>query len=124
MNAVLLGKFLKKLRVKNKLSQKELATRLGLKTSQFISNIERGVSQIPSTKIREFANVLNFEADDLANMLSESYKNKICKRNSLIESNSDDDIFLKNFIIAWKTAGDKDKESLKIIISKMLNIES
>lgn len=124
MNAALLGKFLRKLRVKHKLSQKAVATKLGLKSSQFISNIERGLSQIPSSKICEFAKILNFEADDLAKMLSESYKNKICKRNSLNKNDSDDDIFLKNFIIGWRTADEKDKESLKIIISKMLNIES
>lgn len=52
------GKWLRSCRKQARLTQAELAQALGYDTSQLISNIERGVSLLPSKRLPEFARVL------------------------------------------------------------------
>lgn len=52
------GKWLRSCRKQARLTQAELAKVLGYDTSQLISNIERGVSLLPSKRLPEFARAL------------------------------------------------------------------
>jgi transcriptional regulator with XRE-family HTH domain len=52
------GKWLRNCRKQARITQAELATALGYDSSQLISNIERGVSLLPSKRLPEFARVL------------------------------------------------------------------
>lgn len=45
----------KKTLIEQKITQMEISTKLGFTTSQFISNICRGVSALPPKKFRKFA---------------------------------------------------------------------
>ena len=55
----IIGEFIQEKRVKANLSQWDLAQTLGYSSPQFVSNIERGISTVPKTKIRTFAARLN-----------------------------------------------------------------
>lgn len=52
------GKWLRNCRKQARITQAELAKALGYDSSQLISNIERGVSLLPSKRIPDFAKVL------------------------------------------------------------------
>jgi transcriptional regulator with XRE-family HTH domain len=52
------GKWLRNCRKQARVTQAELAKALGYDSSQLISNIERGVSLLPSKRLPEFARVL------------------------------------------------------------------
>jgi transcriptional regulator with XRE-family HTH domain len=52
------GKWLRTCRKQARITQAELAKALGYDSSQLISNIERGVSLLPSKRLPEFARVL------------------------------------------------------------------
>lgn len=66
-----LAQFLKEKRTQSGLSQKDVATKLGYSTSQFISNWERGISQPPISTLRTLANMYNVSADQMFNVLLE-----------------------------------------------------
>jgi transcriptional regulator with XRE-family HTH domain len=66
-----LAQFLKEKRTQSSLSQKEVATKLGYSTSQFISNWERGISQPPINTLRTLANMYNVAAEQMFNVLLE-----------------------------------------------------
>lgn len=66
-----LAKFLKEKRTLSGLSQKDVATKLGYRTSQFISNWERGISQPPINTLRTLANMYNVTAEQMFNVLLE-----------------------------------------------------
>jgi len=52
------SKLIREAREREGLSQKEVATRLGYTSSQFISNIERGLCGIPEQQARKFCDIL------------------------------------------------------------------
>lgn len=66
-----LAQFLKDKRTHSGLSQKDVATKLGYSTSQFISNWERGISQPPINTLRTLAQMYNVSADQMFNVLLE-----------------------------------------------------
>jgi transcriptional regulator with XRE-family HTH domain len=66
-----LAQFLKEKRTLSGLSQKDVATRLGYSTSQFISNWERGVSQPPINTLRTLATMYKISAEEMFNVLLE-----------------------------------------------------
>jgi transcriptional regulator with XRE-family HTH domain len=57
--------FIKKSRIKAKLSQREVAEYLGYKTPQYISNIERGLCFLPSEKIKAFCEITKCDSSKL-----------------------------------------------------------
>jgi transcriptional regulator with XRE-family HTH domain len=63
-----IGKFIKVRRTELGLSQNDLARSLGYNTSQYISNIERGLASIPFAKIQEMSNLLRVDYRHLLNM--------------------------------------------------------
>lgn len=66
-----LAQFLKEKRTQSGLSQKDVATKLGYSTSQFISNWERGVSQPPINTLRTLATMYKISAEQMFNVLLE-----------------------------------------------------
>ena len=64
-----LAKFLKEKRTLASLSQKDVATKLGYSTSQFISNWERGISQPPINTLRTLALMYGVAADQMFQVL-------------------------------------------------------
>jgi transcriptional regulator with XRE-family HTH domain len=63
-----IGKFIKVRRTELGLSQNDLARSLGYNTSQYISNIERGLASIPFAKIQEMAGLLKVDYRHLLNL--------------------------------------------------------
>lgn len=70
-NSNKLAQFLKEKRTLSGLSQKDVATKLGYSTSQFISNWERGISQPPINTLRTLANMYKVTAEQMFNVLLE-----------------------------------------------------
>ena len=66
-----LAQFLKEKRTQSGLSQKDVATKLGYSTSQFISNWERGISQPPINILRTLASMYKVAAEQMFNVLLE-----------------------------------------------------
>ncbi|OFZ31804.1 MAG: transcriptional regulator [Bdellovibrionales bacterium RIFCSPHIGHO2_01_FULL_40_29] len=64
-----LAKFLKEKRTQANLSQKDVATKLGYSTSQFISNWERGISQPPIHTLRTLAQMYAVSPDQMFQVL-------------------------------------------------------
>jgi transcriptional regulator with XRE-family HTH domain len=67
-----LAQFLKEKRSLSGLSQKDVATKLGYSTSQFISNWERGISQPPIHTLRSLAKMYNVAAEQMFSVLLEN----------------------------------------------------
>ncbi len=63
-----IGKFIKVRRTELGLSQNDLARALGYNTSQYISNIERGLASIPFAKIRDMTSLLKVDYRHLLNL--------------------------------------------------------
>ncbi|MFQ5768570.1 MAG: helix-turn-helix domain-containing protein, partial [Acidobacteriota bacterium] len=63
-----IGKFIKVRRNELGLSQNDLARTLGYNTSQYISNIERGLASIPFAKIQDMAVLLKVDCRHLLNL--------------------------------------------------------
>lgn len=63
-----IGKFIKVRRTELGLSQNDLARSLGYNTSQYISNIERGLASIPFAKIQEMSALLKVDYRHLLNL--------------------------------------------------------
>ena len=126
MNSKQLGVFLRRKRETLGLTQKELSQKLGLNACQFISNIERGVSEIPYNRIGVYAQSLQLDTKELTKMIAEVIKKKIEKKTSArlygTTASHDEDPFILKFICAWQNADEKDKENVKVLVSKFLNI--
>lgn len=60
-----LASYLKQIRRDSGLSQKEVATTLGYKSSQFVSNWERGLSSPPLGTLRKLAGLYRVGEEDL-----------------------------------------------------------
>jgi transcriptional regulator with XRE-family HTH domain len=67
-----LAQFLKEKRSQSGLSQKDVATKLGYSTSQFISNWERGISQPPIHTLRTLAQMYTVGAEQMFQVLLEN----------------------------------------------------
>lgn len=64
-------------RYKNKLSQVEVTNALDYKSSQYVSNLERGLCSIPANKISELSDILNLPTEDIIDAMVNDYKNRI-----------------------------------------------
>ena len=127
MNSKQLGVFLRKKREVMGITQKHLSQKLGLGTCQFISNIERGISEIPFNRIGVYAQSLELDQKELAKMIEQVLNKKIEKKTKTKlygnTVNHDEDPFIVKFISAWQQADEKDKENVKVLVSRFLNIK-
>ena len=72
-----LGSELKTLRVKAGLKQKEVASKLGYTSPQFISNWERGISSPPVKSLKQLAEIYNTNPDSLFKKLRKAIMNNL-----------------------------------------------
>ena len=75
-----LGKYISLHRKINQITQSEVAEKLGFKGCQFISNIERGLSNIPADKIKKFAELIDVPYKRLVQFALEFEKNRYLDR--------------------------------------------
>lgn len=68
---MIFGEWLKECRLKANISQTYIAKCLGYKSSQFISNWERGVSEIPAEALPILAKTLNVDFEKLSEIYIE-----------------------------------------------------
>lgn len=70
-----MAKLIKEARESQKpaISQSELSRLLGYKNGQFISNVERGLCNIPLKMLNNVSDVLSIPLDDLRGALSQDY---------------------------------------------------
>jgi transcriptional regulator with XRE-family HTH domain len=75
-------------------SQSELSQILGYKNGQFISNVERGLCNIPLKMLHKVAGILDINHDELKESLLQDHKvtleNFLKHAGNLTESNTDD----------------------------------
>ena len=125
MNQKQLGRFLRKKREALCVTQGELARKLGFSSSQFISNIERGVSVIPFSRIKEYADNIGLDGTELSGLVSEAINDKTIKKTAgkLNVGQQKQDPFIEAFTCAWRTASQKEKDCVKIVAERVLNID-
>lgn len=68
------GKVLKKYRKRAGLSQSSLGAKLGYDSGQFISNVERGVADIPAKKLKKLSDILATKSFVFKDALVKDYK--------------------------------------------------
>jgi transcriptional regulator with XRE-family HTH domain len=73
------GTFIKTTRTEMGLTQKSLATKLGWKSPQFISNIERGEAILPVCQLKKMSRVLSTKTSSLVNMHISDYRTAVEK---------------------------------------------
>lgn len=76
-NINILGNFLKQKRIKAKLSQGEVAKRLGYSSPQFISNWERNLSLPPMSILKKLSKMYNIGEEELYNMIVDDAVNTL-----------------------------------------------
>lgn len=76
---ITLGNFLKEKRTQSGLSQKDVATKLGYSTSQFVSNWERGISRPPKNAVHVLIKLYDVSLKDFKQAFLEDFK-KECDR--------------------------------------------
>ncbi len=72
-----LGHLLKDSREKNDYSQKEISTRLGYSSPQFISNIERGLCAPPLATLKQLIEVYKLNPDKVVRLILKEEKRKL-----------------------------------------------
>lgn len=124
-----LGTFVRELREKRGLSQGEVAKLLSLKTAQSISNIERGVSPLPKSKIKRLADVLGVKKDEIVGIVLQEVQERYSKaagtkaRAIVIGPNVSSDEFsllvslAEKFMVARRAERETLKKQLKKIVT-------
>lgn len=73
------GKYLRQRRLVLEISQAEMARQLGV-TSQFISRIEKGISNPPSVYIKKIASILGIHIEEIVRMMVHDYEDHLKKQ--------------------------------------------
>jgi transcriptional regulator with XRE-family HTH domain len=68
------GRWLKKERGRLKLTQQEVATRVGIKYYTFIAQVENGHARLPERMVGAYAKALNIDHDDFMKMYIRFYE--------------------------------------------------
>lgn len=74
-----LSETLKKARIKQNISQRDLAEKLGYTSPQFVSNWERGVSNPPMSTLSELVKILKLDPRKTIEIYIQETKEKILK---------------------------------------------
>jgi len=76
-NAVHVGKLVYQYRKNLKMSQKQVAVKLGVNTGQYVYNIEKGSCGFPPKKLAKLSLVLHIPLELLKNAMLEDYKTNL-----------------------------------------------
>lgn len=105
-----LGKRIRKCRNAANLTQEELAALLGYEHKTSISAIERGINDIPQSKIQAFANALNTSPEYLMGWTeNESSQNQLAPKRPFSPEE-------QSLIFAFRRASDRDKDIIRTIL--------
>ena len=74
-----IAKYIKTQREAVELSQTELATAIGYKNGQFISNVERGLCSLPLCKIKPTAQALRVNSDWIAEEIVKDFMDTVAE---------------------------------------------
>lgn len=77
MNAI--NKYLRKMRIKSRLSQADVSSALGYKSAQFISNVENGKCGPALSKLRHWCELIDADVDYCKKILFKNYKDYLDK---------------------------------------------
>ncbi|MCE3010073.1 MAG: helix-turn-helix domain-containing protein [Proteobacteria bacterium] len=72
-----IGELIREYRLKAKMSQKEIADKLGYTQSVFVSLIENGSSKVPLQTLGELINILGIPEKKITKILVESYAERV-----------------------------------------------
>jgi len=67
------GHLLAQKRIEKNISQKEIAQKMGLRSSQYISNIERGLTAPSVNYLKVLVQEFDFDRNELADQLAQNY---------------------------------------------------
>lgn len=81
-----LGEYLRRKREALRLTQSEVAQRLGYGSPQFISNIERGISNVPVKSLRIMIDLYQISANEVINILLEDKRRALLRQLGLSEA--------------------------------------
>lgn len=89
------GEFIKSKRKELRITQKELAKKLGYGSNASITYIEKGIASITIEQLQEFSKILNFEISEVfeKNEIKKEWRCKWCDNNSFVVINAQDAIF-------------------------------
>lgn len=124
-----LGSYLRDLRERRGLSQGDVAKLLSLKTAQSISNIERGISPLPRTKIKRIADVLGVSKDAVVNVVLQEVQERYAKAagtkaRALVVAptvSMDEFSLLKSLVSRLSLAKRAERDTLKKQLKKLVN---
>ena len=109
----LVGQFIREKRERLNLSQKALGQRFQPSvTTQFISNVERGVTPLPPTHVSMLAQALQIKEDEIRNILEQEYAQKLSIKLGM-ESNG------QAMALALVVENPKDHEKMKILYENL-----
>lgn len=74
------GSYLKSLRVDHGMTQADLASKLGLKYSQSIANIESGRFKLPTRYVQSYCSVFNLNSNDFIDKMTQAYKDELISK--------------------------------------------
>lgn len=70
-NYVALGQYLQEMRIRAKLTQREVSLELGYSSAQFISNFERGIAAPPLKKLKDLIRIYRMPVEKVMNLILE-----------------------------------------------------
>jgi len=83
-----LGEYLRRKREALSLTQSEVAQKLGYGSPQFISNIERGISNVPVKSLRVLIDLYQISADEVIHILLEDKKRALLRQLGLLQNSN------------------------------------
>ena len=128
------GQYIRKRREEIGFSQKALGQRLEPKvTTQFVSNVERGVTPLPPVHVPKLAEVLRVSPDEIMQLLEQEYAAKLSGRlgksgDELNDSNGKklevdphDLDWLKSFYEKYRQAPEDRKNEIRMSLERLFS---
>jgi transcriptional regulator with XRE-family HTH domain len=115
------GHFIRKAREKRGLSQSDVARLLNLKTAQSISNIERGVSPLPRSKIKRLAGVLGIGRGELYTLVVGEMQARVARAVGLTTLPREDHELITTLAEKLRRASGSKRAALKKHLQKALD---
>lgn len=123
----LVGQFIRERREALKISQRALGQFFQpAVTTQFISNVERGVTPLPPSHVPTVCQALKIPEEELMKVLEQEYASRLSDRlgkNGVGESPSKESDFLKNLYKAYESANSENKRAFLAACKNILGVQ-
>ncbi len=86
-----IGQFLKQKRIDRGLTQSIVAEKLGYGSPQFISNIERGISNVPTKSLKIFVELYQIDAKEVIDIILDEKRRHLQSQMGLASSDEAND---------------------------------